>query len=112
MITVPLQVSGCRILMKGVATFEALDAVELSQQLVDHPVGDASGVVAPLGRDGVKLVKEEDARRCCRRLPAPAAFTSGGQHLMVAAYGHTGSMVLISAAAVNRGAESRYSVRN
>ena len=43
--------------------FEALDAVELRQQLVDDAVGDAGRVVAALRRDGVELVEEQDARR-------------------------------------------------
>ena len=50
----------------GGHTLKALHAVQLREQLVNDTVSDASAVVPPLRRYGVKLVKEEDAgsRRC------------------------------------------------
>ena len=46
-----------------VFAFEALDAIELGEQLVDNAVSDASRIVAALRRDGVELIEEQDARR-------------------------------------------------
>ena len=43
-------------------TLQAFHAVQLSQQLIDHPVSHPRAVVATLGGDGVKLIEEQDAR--------------------------------------------------
>lgn len=43
-------------------TLQPLHSVQLGEELIDHPVRDPRAVVAPPGRQGVKLVKEQDAR--------------------------------------------------
>ncbi len=50
-------------------TLEALNAVQLSQQLIDHAVCDPSVVMATRRRDGIKLVKEQHARSCSLGTP-------------------------------------------
>ena len=52
------------------ATFEALDAIQLSEELVDNAIRDACRVVAALWRNSIKLVKEEHAWRRRRRASA------------------------------------------
>lgn len=42
-------------------TLQPLHSVQLGEELIDHPVRDPRAVVAPPGRQGVKLVKEQDA---------------------------------------------------
>lgn len=41
---------------------QPLHAVQLREKLVDHAIRDARAVVASPGRQGVKLVEEQDAR--------------------------------------------------
>ena len=62
-------------LYRGFTTFQAFDAIQLGEQLVDHAVCDARGVMAPARRDGVKLVKEQNARRSSAGPPARDAVS-------------------------------------
>ena len=57
-------------------TCEALHSIQLSEQLVNNPVSDSSGVMAPLGSNGVELIKEHDTRRCCLSPPVTHPPTS------------------------------------
>ena len=50
---------------ESAGTLQAFYAIQLCQQLVDHTVCDTCGVVASLGSDGVKLLKEQHAGRSC-----------------------------------------------
>lgn len=68
-----LRDSGRMSSRNGKFTFQTLHAVQLSQQLVDNAIGDPSRVVASLRRNGVKLIKEQDARRRSTRSPAHAS---------------------------------------
>ena len=50
--------------------FQTLNAVQLSEELVDNAVGDTRRVVPALRRNGVELIEEQDARSSSSGSPA------------------------------------------
>ena len=62
-------------------TLEALNAVQLSQQLIDHTVCDSSVVMAPRRCDGIKLVKKQHARSCSLGAPELQQINPDSGHI-------------------------------
>ena len=60
----------------GDNTFEAFNAIQLSEELVHHAICHPCGVVAPAGRYSVKFIEEQHARRSSARSPAHACRVS------------------------------------
>jgi len=69
----PHRVLDCTAQIQRAQTFEAFNAVQFSEQLVHNTICDACRVMAPTGRYGVKLIKEQHAWRSSAGSPAHAS---------------------------------------